>query len=432
MKIYESAKSIIRRLDSKIIKDHVKTVQPESVKGRVHVLEVPAFMEEAILGSLGHTTDPAAIYSRVWNAYRCINLIAENGATLPYKLRNVSSKEDIDSDGALNIITWKANDMYTGQLFVQSMLSFQEMYGESYGWQTVGTRKQPKEMWSLQPRRVRIVPNAEGSDIKKYVFTKNNGSAEHIDKDEMLYVRQFNPNSDFDGLSKTNVGQLVIGGQEKSEKWNDSLLSKSAKPTMLLFPEKSLSPEQREQLKAELKEKHQGFQNAGNIMIMPVNMKNAVKGEFNALEMDWNNMQKTSLRKICNLYGVPSEMLGDAESNTFSNRKEARVSFYTETVIPRGEYFISWCNHFWFPMREKELYIDKQKIDAIQSIWLDRAQTLALIDWVSPNEKREVMGMEKKEDPEMDMIWIPVGKVPITEADSDGSTGKEGEDFEDE
>lgn len=273
-----------------------------------------------------------------------------------------------------------------------------------------------------------IIKNREGSDIVGYEYTKNNGSSERIDKELMLYIRQFNPNSDFDGLSKTNVGSLIISGQEKSEQWNNNLLSKSAKPTMLLFPEKALNPDQREQLKKELREKHQGFQNAGNIMIMPVNMKNAVKGEFSPLEADWNNMQLTSLRKICNLYGVPSEMLGDAESNTFSNRREARISFYTETVIPRGEYFISWCNHFWFPGREKELYIDKQKIDAIQSIWLDRAQTLAVIDWVTPNEKREVMGMEPKDDPEMDMIWVPVGKVPITEADSDGSTGKEGEE----
>lgn len=155
MKIYESAKSIIKRLDSKITKDHVQSVQPASVKGRVDFIEVPQFLEEQIVNSLGYTSDPADVYSRVWNAFRCINLIAENGATLPYKLKDISAGEDIESDGALNIITWKANDMYTGQLFVQSMLSYQEMYGESYGWQTVGTRKQPSEMWSLQPRRVR-------------------------------------------------------------------------------------------------------------------------------------------------------------------------------------------------------------------------------------------------------------------------------------
>jgi HK97 family phage portal protein len=428
VKVLESAKNLIRRLDAKVSREVVRTVQPESVKGRVDYIEVPAFLEQQIVDGLGYTADPAEIYSRVWNAYRCINLIAENGATLPYKLKEKGSDEDIEQNGALNIITWKANDMYTGQLFVQSMLSFQEMYGESYGWQTVGTRKEPSEMWSLQPRRVRILPNAEGSDIKGYVFTKNNGSTQNIDKEEMLYVRQFNPNSDYDGLSKTNVGSLVIGGQEKSEQWNNNLLSKNAKPSMILFPEKALNPDQREQLKRELREKHQGFQNAGNIIIMPVNMKNAVKGEFSSLEMDWNKMQTTALRKICNLYGVPSEMLGDSESNTFSNRREARVSFYTETVIPRGEYFLSWCNHFWFPDREKELYIDKQKIDAIQSIWLDRTQTLAIADWMTKNEKREVMGMEKSDEEGMDSVWVSTSTQPIEDVVLTDN-GKEGNDI---
>jgi phage portal protein BeeE len=51
--------------------------------------------------------------------------------------------------------------------------------------------------------------------------------------------------------------------------------------------------------------------------------------------MDFLNQRKLNRTEICSAFGVPSQLVGDPEGQTYSNFGEAVKSFWENTIIPR-------------------------------------------------------------------------------------------------
>lgn len=132
----------------------------------------------------------------------------------------------------------------------------------------------------------------------------------------------------------------------------------------------------------------------------------------------------TTLRDICSVYNVPAQLINDPSSSTYNNIKEARKALITDACLPLKEKIKGLYNRFFIPRWNKELnknlYIDfdlsdyTELTDDLDSLY-NRANSSSFI---SINEKREMTGFERIENPILDEPFMPMGMIPLSEMDN--------------
>jgi len=130
-------------------------------------------------------------------------------------------------------------------------------------------------------------------------------------------------------------------------------------------------------------------------------------------DMDWLEGMKLSAREIAIGFGVPPELIGDTANKTYSNYREARKAFYTETVLPLMDWFRDHLNAWLVRKFGDDLWLDYDR-DEIEALQEDRQavwERLIRADWLTINEKRRAVGYE--EIPGGDVILAPISVVPL-------------------
>ena len=111
-------------------------------------------------------------------------------------------------------------------------------------------------------------------------------------------------------------------------------------------------------------------------------------------DMDWLAGRNVAARDIAQAFGVPAQLVGIPDSQTYANMAEARLAFYEDTVLPLLTRVIAGFDHWLAPMFGGgfELDYDPDDISALsarrEAQWarIDAAQFLTL------NERREAAG----------------------------------------
>lgn len=129
----------------------------------------------------------------------------------------------------------------------------------------------------------------------------------------------------------------------------------------------------------------------------------------------------TTLRDLCSVFKVPSQLFNDTSASTYNNMKEARKALITDAALPLKEQIKGLYNRFLIPQWEKEtgkrLYIDydlsayTELTDDLDSLF-NRANNS---QFISINEKREMTGFEVIENPILDEPFMPMGVIPLNE-----------------
>lgn len=133
------------------------------------------------------------------------------------------------------------------------------------------------------------------------------------------------------------------------------------------------------------------------------------------------NYIKLSLRDYCNIYDVPSALMNDNEYATQSaNAREYTRMLWNGAVIPALEMLKEDLNCVADKDNKitgQDLYFD-YCLDDIPELQTDnstQAAALAQAWWLTPDEKREAMGKEETNLPEMQTIYAPMGTVPLSD-----------------
>lgn len=113
--------------------------------------------------------------------------------------------------------------------------------------------------------------------------------------------------------------------------------------------------------------------------------------------MDFVAVKEAAARDIALAFGVPPVLLGLPGDTSYSNMREAGRALYRQTVLPLAERILGEVSEVlrdWIgPVR---LAVDT---DAISELAEDRErlwQMVASADFISAEEKREMLGFEIK------------------------------------
>jgi len=334
-------------------------------------------------------------------AYRCIKLISQNAAAVPWAVRKKSGGKDILRDHPLLDLLQRPNPMQGGAEFFEAAFGFFLISGNSYI-EAVGPSfpSAPRELWALRPDRMRVMPGDNGVPVA-YRYTVG-GSTHDYPRSRILHVKSFNPLDDWYGMSPLEAAAISVDQHNDAARWNASLLQRSGRPSGALiykptYPESSntLTDEQRQALKNELKNYFSGAENAGRPLVLEGGL-DWKEMSLSPHDMDWLAGKDVSAREIALAFHVPAQLIGIQGSLTFSNFEQARLALFDDAVLPLLDHMKDELNNWLAPQFGDGIEIDYNidKIEALaprrQQIW-DR---ITHADFMTINEKREAFGLE--------------------------------------
>lgn len=364
---------------------------------------------------LTHTYQQLAIegYMRSVAVYRAIDIVAKASARLDFVLYSDTGREDgtpdaskvekIDNHPVLQLLR-NPNPFQPSFQFYYEMISHLLLSGNMY-LNAITISRGVAELYLIRPDRVQIPPEFQYDMFNKdmYFWVINpDGSRRILSREELLHTKFFNPINDVYGMSPLQAAALSLDQNNESKRWNVSMLRSSARPSGAFISEKTMTPKAREDLRRQHQERFGGTKNSGKTMILDGGLKWEAMS-MTPEDMSWVEGTNMSAKDIGLVYGVPPELMGDADSKTDANFKVARKALYIDTVLPMMDMIIEALNMWLVQRWGKQFYLefDKTKIEELQ------ADIVATTDRISKSwqdgllthgESRQALGFDVIEE----------------------------------
>ncbi len=375
-------------------------------------------------------------YQRNVYVFKCVQQIARSASSI--ELNIVDGNGEVIENHPLQDLIDNPNGLESKGEFFEKLYTQKLIGGNSYAVRTGPSGGEiPRELYIIRPDQIEVrvgrtqFPIAydhrvEGRVVESYPVDQLTGQS------DLKHFKFFNPLDDFLGMSPMMAASLEIDINSSVSELNNSLLSNGLVPGAMLRYKPSnesgvptlMTDEQMAQIRSDFEKKYKGAKKAGELMIL--------QGDFEwettsmtPQEMEFNTLEQTTAKKIALAYGVPSQLIGIKDAQTYANVKEARFAFYQETVIPIAQRVEDDLNEWFDPYLEGDAHFkyDFDGIQIIAEINREREEGLTQLvtnGIISPNEARDRIDLEPYEGGDQYVIpgnLFPVGSERVPEAD---------------
>jgi HK97 family phage portal protein len=286
------------------------------------------------------------------------------------------NRKKVDDHALLDLIR-RPNERMGWSYFFEQHVGYLMMAGNGYVVRNrPSTSKPPTALWPLRPDRVKVKKGTAIEPIAGFTYSAGGQIIEFLPDrfgQRVLHPKLFHPTDDGYCLSPLEAACRNVDQSNEIQRWNLALMQKSGWPSGILSTDQTLSPDQFDRMKGELREKFTGSMNAGTPMLLEGGL-GWERESLTPAELDWLFGDERASRKICSAFNVPPELIGIRASGGLndSNFKDARKAFYLETVLPLLDYVSDDFNSLLTPMfAGKTLFMDYDR-DDIEAIQEDR------------------------------------------------------------
>ena len=346
-------------------------------------------------------------YQNCSTAFACVKLIAQTASRINWTLGRYDANGDIaefDRHPLLDLLN-RPNEDEGGSRFGEKSISYLLLAGNSYELAVRGRPSAaPSFLYCLRPDRMTINPDKTGATLVSSYTYSMGASRQDFQAQDVLHLMEFHPTDDLYGLSRIEVAAQQIDQMNLSAEWNASNLKNGMQSPGVVT---SKSTFDLETVKKLWRENYQGADKAGTPIVLEGEDVKWQPLSMTPKDADWLQGQKLTMRQICSIFGIASELLGDSENKTYSNIQEARKALYQEVVLPIMDLRRDEYQRWLVPYYGQGLVLDYDR-DAIEELQEDRGKKyeyLAKARWLTVNEKREACGYDAI--PEGDVLDVP-------------------------
>tara|TARA_A100001391_G_scaffold196867_1_gene176165 strand:+ start:594 stop:2696 length:2103 start_codon:yes stop_codon:yes gene_type:complete len=383
--------------------------------------------------------------------YRCVNEISKGAGAVDYMVK--SGDMVLDQHPLLDLLA-RPNPLQSYSEFFNSLFGFLLLGGNAYVLKVGSEVGAPRELHLLRPDRINI--KGGGNPIPssyEYVVNGRVQDVFQVDQDtgfsELKHIKLWNPLDDYYGCSPLQAAAVEVDQHNLSSKHNINLLNNGARPSgAVIFKPKddqgftvNLTESQRQQLLTDLNNRFVGSGNAGRPMLLEGDFDWKEMG-LSPKDMDFINLKHMSATDIALCFGVPSQLVGVPDGQTYSNVAEARLALYEETIIPHLKLIQSDLNEWLVPMFSDNLEFCYD-LDAIPALAERKRKTYENITQavnagiMTRNEAREVIGLspvDGGDDIYINAALMPIGSevVPQPEVPDNEEDEKEYDELKDD
>ena len=379
--------------------------------------------------------------------YRCVNEIANGASAVPYMIKQ---GDDVLEYHPIMDLLNRPNPLQSNSEFFASLFGYLLLAGNSYVLKVGADNQPPSELHLLRPDRITIKGGQNYIPEKyQYIISGRVHAEYEVDQEtansDLKQIKLWNPLDDYYGLSPLAAGALEIDQHNMSAKHNVNLLNNGARPSgAVVFKPRddqgfavNLTESQRQQLLTDLNNRFSGTSNAGRPMLLEGDFDWKEMG-LSPKDMDFGNLKHMATTDIALCFGVPSQLVGVPDAQTYANVAEARLALYEETIIPYLKKIESDMNEWLVPMFGEDLMFCYD-IDSIPALSERRKKTYENVSLavregiITRNEARERLGLsplDGADDLLVNASLFPLGTEPTPPPDQ--SNEEDAKDYEDE
>lgn len=342
-------------------------------------------------------------------------------------------------EGKLSDLLRYPNDNETWSDFIAYGAMFKLITGNKYVWGDIlgaGANKGVPDSFNVLPSHLtRLI--IDGNFPAKATGYRLETFGQVFTADQVLHEKYPNPTWSINGSQLYGMSPLksaisgVISRNNSAAKSTAAMYKNRGMEDIIYIDNPDITPEQGLQQAQALKNKivneFSGEDARGKHAISGMKV-GVVNLGLTAKDMEIIAAEKWDMARICNLYGVPVQLLNEVERSTFNNLKEAEKALTTRSAIPLLTSFRDQLNRklqsVW-GFKGKNVYVDYDITcySELSENMGDTAKWVTTVPWFTPNEQRELLDMEALPNPEFDEAWItpqmgqPYSEWEISEVD---------------
>lgn len=344
-------------------------------------------------------------YAECVVAFACINKIASAVASVEpqlYSQKNGKVKK-LETHPLLDLLD-RPNPAQSGMEFMLELTAYHRLAGNAYVFANGADGKQPKELQLLNPGKVKVEPGKglfpQFFEHKPDANTRNVYPVDQVTgRSAVLQLKSFHPLNAWYGMSPLAAAALPVDIHSGGQVWNKRLIENGARPSGALVVKESdgtaatLTEEQYLRVKQMIDEQFSGAANAGRPLLLEGGL-DWREMSINPKDMEFLNGKHSAARDIALAFGVPPQLLGIPGDNTYANYEEAKLAFWTETVIPLLCWYLAGLNRWLTPLYGQGMYLwyDEEMIPALEPLRKAKADRINASNTMTINEKRRAMG----------------------------------------
>ena len=372
------------------------------------------------------TTIPFTVYEKTkeseYKRYKAMQSGVADPTAL-YKSQLIKKNALVELEGhELQMLLEQPNASQSYNTWISELIAFRKLTGNGYIYgisPDTGSRAGKfTEMYIMPSQVMEIIANGIMEPVSKYRL-EYNGTYE-IPADAICHIKDFNPY--YDGTGSHLYGQSPLRAGFRSLTTNNEAVTTGVKYLqnqtargILMSEEGDINEVQAQQLKDKFRKQHQGANNAGDVLITPKKLS-WINFGLSASDLSLIEQYNASVKDLCNIYGVPVQLLNNTDASTYNNMKEAKKALYQMAVIPELMKIQDELNRWLSPKYGDKICIefDFTAIPEMQEETEKVVDQLSKAWWITPNEKRDVMayGIDE-ENEQMNSYFVPANLVPM-------------------
>ncbi|BCP41439.1 hypothetical protein MINTMi27_15320 [Mycobacterium intracellulare] len=284
-----------------------------------------------------------------------------------------------------------------------------DIYGETYLALVRDGNGAPFAMMPMHPSRVAIKRDPKNGRYT-YFFEAGSGINTELvrfEQEDVVPFRLFNPIHLERGLSRMEAIRSTIFAEDSSRNAVENWFRHGARPNLVLETPNRLSDIGAKRLKTAFDQAHAGTSNAGQTLVLEDGVT-AKPFQMTAVELELIETRKMNREEIAAVYDIAPTLIGILDHATFSNITEQMRAFYRDTMAPVIELLQSvmdtYVGSFWSRKNIMRFATD-EVMRGDYEMRMDAAHKGVSVAAITPNEARELLGLNKYDDPKADKLY---------------------------
>lgn len=337
-----------------------------------------------------------------------------------------------DGDTRLNQLLKYPNQEDTWSDFVEQWIGFKLITGNSFIYANLieggNNAGKPFELTVLPAQYMSVIANINAFPPIKVGYQLFFGQLWTFDTKEILQDKYFNPYwtttaNQLYGQSPLMAAARNLTRSNEAKTAAVASFQNGGPAGVLYMKDQRFDPisgqAQAQALKTAIAQKG-GSENFNSIAVSAYEVDYKTIG-LSPVELDIIESEKWDQKALCNIYGVPSQLLNDADNKTYNNQQEGEKALTLRCAIPLLDSLYSNFNrklHSDWGYRGKNLFVgyDIQVYQELEANKKDQTDWLANAWWIPPAQKNEIMGIKTPDyipTEEMEKLYIPSSLQPV-------------------
>lgn len=375
--------------------------------------------------------------------YSCVRLISDKVKVAPwaeysvkdeqaykmYKAATISKKTDlkelvamhrkalepIKNTSKLTDLLTYPNDDDTFADLIEQWASYKLITGNTYiAADLIGAGKNsgiPQRLFSLPSQYVQIIADINKFPAKATAYQLYMGFYQAFTREEVLHDKYFNPEANINGIQLYGMSPLSAAAMvlTRSNEGKQAAVSnyQNGGPKSIVFMNANdkvppmIIDGQADAIKKRL-DQYQGSRQVNQATVSGYPVGVAMLG-LTPVELDLLRAEGFDIRAICNIYGVPSQLLNDPENKIQANATEAEKTLTTRCAIPMLNDIEKNLNRkfqsaWGFKGQNRVVAYDPQVYLELQEQRSQQVDWLAKAWWIPVEKKYDIMSMDLPAD----------------------------------